>query len=136
MVRLEAADTGRGGVLSDNTLVTSNGSGNLVLRASFFDRDPRVPVHGTDDCLRRPGREFPGGIPSGKGRYRRPAPGYGRRPPAIAPTTSRGSVPAATASGSGLSGESCERSSLRAKNRTKGRRCPVTWSRMVPPSAG
>ena len=41
------------------------------------------------------------------------------QPPAIAPTTSSGSAPSATASGSGASGESCERSRSHAKNRTE-----------------
>jgi hypothetical protein len=47
-------------------------------------------------------------------------------PPAIAPTISNGSSPAATASGSGESGGSWERSSSQAKNLTNGRRFRVT----------
>ena len=38
-------------------------------------------------------------------------------PPAIAPTTSSGSAPVDTASGSGASGGSCDRSRPQAKNR-------------------
>ena len=57
-------------------------------------------------------------------------------PPAIAPTTSSGSAPAATASGSGASGEVWDRSCSQAKNLTNGRRRFVTWSRIVPRSAG
>src|SRR5277367_2610918 len=45
----------------------------------------------------------------------------GRQPPAIAPTMRRGSVPEATASGSGAFGCSCEMSSPQAKTRRKGR---------------
>ncbi len=63
----------------------------------------------------------------------------GRRrahPPAIAPTMSSGSAPVATASGSGASGDSCERSRSQAKKRTNGRRRCVTWSRIVPRSTG
>ena len=41
-------------------------------------------------------------------------------PPAIAPTTSNGSAPLTTASGSSVSGGSCEKSSSQAKNRTNG----------------
>ncbi len=48
------------------------------------------------------------------------------QPPAMAPTTRNGSAPFATASGSGASGGSCDRSSAQAKNRMKGRRCNVT----------
>ena len=44
----------------------------------------------------------------------------------IAPMTTNGSLPAATASGSGASGGSCDRSSSQAKNRKNGRRCCVT----------
>src|SRR2546429_857195 len=43
-------------------------------------------------------------------------------PPAMAPTNRNGSAPVATASGSGASGDSCDRSSPQAKNRTNGRR--------------
>src|SRR5262249_61527172 len=57
-------------------------------------------------------------------------------PPAIAPTTRKGSVPTTTASGSGVSGESWDRSSSQAKNRKNGRRWWVTWSRIVPRSIG
>src|ERR1700733_13062307 len=39
-------------------------------------------------------------------------------PPAIAPTMKNGSLPAATAAGSGASGGSCDRSCSQAKNRT------------------
>ena len=60
----------------------------------------------------------------------------GRYPPAMAPTTRNGSAPVATASGSGASGGSWDRSSSQAKNRTNGRRCCVTWSRIVPRSIG
>ena len=47
-------------------------------------------------------------------------------PPAIAPTTKKGSSPDATASGSGSSGGSCERSREQAKNLTKTRLWCVT----------
>ena len=47
-------------------------------------------------------------------------------PPAIAPTTRNGSAPAATASGSGVSGGSCEKSCSQAKKRTNGRRLSVS----------
>src|SRR6266404_435243 len=57
-------------------------------------------------------------------------------PPAIAPTISNGSFPEITASGKGASIDSCERSSSHAKKRKNGRRCCVTWSRMVPRSIG
>src|SRR5207249_7684221 len=50
----------------------------------------------------------------------------------MAPTTRRGSAPVATASGSGASGGSWDRSRSQAKNLTNGRRCCVTWSRIVP----
>src|SRR5262245_19301283 len=60
----------------------------------------------------------------------------GRYPPAIAPTTKKGSDPATTAAGSGASGDSWERSSLQAKNRRNARRFWVTWSRIVPRSIG
>ena len=60
----------------------------------------------------------------------------GPRPPAMAPTIRNGSAPDATASGSGASGGSWDRSSSQAKNRTNGRRCCVTWSRIVPRSIG
>src|SRR5439155_14695320 len=57
-------------------------------------------------------------------------------PPAMAPMMKKGSFPDATASGSGASGDSRDRSSSQAKNRSIGRRCPVTWSRIVPRSMG
>src|SRR5207249_3362943 len=57
-------------------------------------------------------------------------------PPAIAPITRNGSAPDATASGSGASGGSWVRSRSHAKNRRNGRRCAVTWSRMVPRNMG
>ena len=57
-------------------------------------------------------------------------------PPAMAPTMRKGSAPAATGSGSGASAGSCDRSRAVAKKRIKGRRCWVTWSRMVPSRAG
>ena len=47
-------------------------------------------------------------------------------PPAMAPTTRKGSAPATTGSGKGVSGGSCERSCSQAKYRTKGRRRLVT----------
>jgi AcrR family transcriptional regulator len=47
-------------------------------------------------------------------------------PPASAPTMRNGSRPFATASGSGVSGASCDTSSSQAKKRTKGRRRIVT----------
>ena len=47
-----------------------------------------------------------------------------------------GSAPDATASGSGASGDSWDKSSSQAKNRRNGRRCCVTWSRIVPRSIG
>ena len=53
-------------------------------------------------------------------------------PPAMAPTMKNGSVPPATASGSGWSGDSCDRSFSQAKKRTNGRRLRVAGSRMVP----
>src|ERR1700733_12395918 len=43
-----------------------------------------------------------------------------RQPPAMAPMIMRGSLPAATDSGSGLLGDSCEMSSWQAKKRRKG----------------
>jgi len=58
------------------------------------------------------------------------------QPPAMAPTTSRGSTPFATGSGSGASGGSWERSCSQAKNRTNGRRRWVVWPRIVPRSTG
>ena len=45
--------------------------------------------------------------------------------PAIAPITKNGSSPRMTASGNGVSGGSNDKSSLHAKNRTKGRRFNV-----------
>jgi hypothetical protein len=57
-------------------------------------------------------------------------------PPDMAPTTRRGSMPAATASGRGSVVGSCDKSSPQAKNRMKGRRCMLTWSRIVPRSIG
>ena len=54
----------------------------------------------------------------------------------MAPTMIRGSAPDETASGSGASGSSWDRSSSQAKNRKNGRRCCVTWSRIVPRSIG
>ena len=57
-----------------------------------------------------------------------------RRPSPRRPGTAR--RPRATASGSGASGDSWDRSSSQAKNRTNGRRCCVTWSRIVPRSIG
>jgi hypothetical protein len=57
-------------------------------------------------------------------------------PPAIAPMTMNGSFPDTTASGSGASGGLWERSSSQAKKRRKGRRCWVSWSRIVPRSMG
>src|SRR5258708_96204 len=61
---------------------------------------------------------------------------YESYPPAIAPIMMNGSFPAATASGNGASGGSCDRSSSQAKNLKNGRRCCVTWSRIVPRSIG
>ena len=55
-----------------------------------------------------------------------PADVFAPQPPAIAPTTTKGSAPRTTASGSGTSGDSCERSSSHAKNRTNARRRCVT----------
>src|SRR5258708_13571154 len=55
-------------------------------------------------------------------------------PPAMAPMMSRGSLPEATASGSGASGDSCAKSSSQPKNRTKARLSRVTWPRIVPRS--
>ena len=54
----------------------------------------------------------------------------------MAPMIRKGSLPETTASGSGASGDSCDRSSSQAKKRRNGRRCWVTWSRMVPRSIG
>jgi len=54
----------------------------------------------------------------------------------MAPTMRKGSAPDATASGSGTSGSSLERSREQAKNRKNCRRCWVTWSRIVPLSIG
>jgi hypothetical protein len=45
-------------------------------------------------------------------------------------------APVATASGSGASGDSLDRSSSQAKKRKKARRSCVTWSRIVPRSIG
>jgi hypothetical protein len=62
-------------------------------------------------------------------RVRRREPPEGQvagHPPAMAPTTRNGSLPFTTASGSGASGDSCDKSSSQAKNRTNGRRCCVT----------
>src|SRR2546426_1592923 len=67
---------------------------------------------------------------------RPPPPRRGDYPPAIAPTTRKGSVPDATASGSGASGGSWVRCRSHAKNRMNVRRCAVTWSRIVPRSMG
>ena len=47
-------------------------------------------------------------------------------PPAMAPTTRKGSAPATTASGNAVSGASWEKSCSQAKYRTKGRRRLVT----------
>lgn len=57
-------------------------------------------------------------------------------PPAMAPTIMNGSAPEATASGSGASGGSWDRSCSQAKKRTNGRRWPVAWSRIVPRRVG
>ena len=57
-------------------------------------------------------------------------------PPAMAPTIRSTSSPLATLSGRGVSIGSSERSSLQAKKRTKGLRCRVIWSRIVPFSMG
>src|SRR2546426_2737696 len=67
---------------------------------------------------------------------RPPPPRRGDYPPAIAPTTRKGSVPDATASGSGASGGSWVRSRSHAKNRRNGRPSAVTWSRILPRSMG
>src|SRR2546426_6952421 len=76
-------------------------------------------------------------LPSGEGGLSAsPSPEAWGLPPAIAPTTRKGSVPDATASGSGASGGSWVRSRSHAKNRRNGRRCAVTWSRIVPRSMG
>src|SRR5205085_6107441 len=58
------------------------------------------------------------------------------QPPAIAPMISSGSLPAATSSGRGSSGEASDQSSSQAKNRNSGRRLFVTTSRIVPRKAG
>jgi hypothetical protein len=58
------------------------------------------------------------------------------QPPAIAPTTKKGSLPDSTSPGSGASGDSWERSCSQAKKRMNGRRFFVTWSRIVPFSIG
>ena len=50
----------------------------------------------------------------------------GAYPPAIAPTIWKGSAPSSTASGSGVSGDSWDRSSPQAKNLKNARRCCVT----------
>ena len=52
------------------------------------------------------------------------------------PNTQAVVYPSETASGSGASGESSDKSSWQAKKRRNGRRCRVTWSRMVPRSIG
>src|SRR5688500_8580240 len=57
-------------------------------------------------------------------------------PPAMAPTMRKGSAPVVTASGTGVSGDSWDRSCSQAKKRRKGRRSCVTWSRIVPRSIG
>src|ERR1700730_18296512 len=57
-------------------------------------------------------------------------------PPAIAPIIKSGSTPETTASGSGASTESCDKSPPHAKNRKNGRRSCVTCSRIVPRSIG
>ena len=54
----------------------------------------------------------------------------------MAPTIRKGSFPDATASGSGESGGSCDKSSSQAKKRRNARRCCVPWSRMVPRQHG
>src|ERR1700690_833085 len=54
----------------------------------------------------------------------------------MAPMIRKGSLPKATEAGRGAKGESWERSSWQAKKRRKGRRCWVTWSRMVPCRTG
>src|SRR5579862_3878394 len=57
-------------------------------------------------------------------------------PPAIAPTIQNSSLPDATASGKGVSGESWDKSSSQAKKRSIGRRFLVPWSRIVPQRTG
>src|ERR1700734_955798 len=57
-------------------------------------------------------------------------------PPAIAPITSKGSLPFTTASGSNSSGDRCEISSMQAKNRRNARRFRVPYSRIVPCNIG
>src|SRR5439155_12569743 len=59
-----------------------------------------------------------------------------RYPPAIAPRTISGSAPVLTASGSGASGDSWDRSSSQAKTLRNARLFCVTWSRIVPRSIG
>ena len=57
-------------------------------------------------------------------------------PPAMEPTTRRGSSPYTTSMGSRLDGGSCDKSSPQAKKRMNARRCFVTWSPSVPRSIG
>lgn len=65
--------------------------------------------------------KFGGAVIGGTATQRRGynAPPY---PPAIAPMIKNGSEPRTIASGSGSSGDSCDKSSPQAKNRTIGRR--------------
>ena len=57
-------------------------------------------------------------------------------PPAIAPRMMNGSAPVATASGSGVSGSSWERSWPHAKKRSQGLLVGEPWLRMVPRRTG
>jgi len=69
--------------------------------------------------------KFAGAVSGGTATQRRGynAPSY---PPAMAPMMRNGSAPLAIASGSGASGDSCDKSSPHTKNRTIGRRSFVT----------
>jgi hypothetical protein len=60
-------------------------------------------------------------VPIGCQRWSRAGFAESRQPPAMAPTIWYGSVPVATASGSGVSGGSWDRSFSQAKNLKKGR---------------
>ena len=69
--------------------------------------------------------KFAGAMSGGTATQRR---GYNTSPypPAIAPMIKNGSEPLAIASGNGASGDSCDKSSPQARNRTIGRRSSVT----------
>ena len=126
--------SGEPGARGKNWHVRGQGSGDREQGSGGAGEQERLAgkvtfhaARGRQGAHRDPGRR--------RVRLRRRA-GGGRHPPAIAPMMIKGSAPDATASGSRASGDSCDRSFLHAKKRSSGRRCCVTWSRIVPRRLG